>query len=310
LPQDTHYIPRFILKQFKEDGGLYELDKRTGNVQRRSPEAAAQFPDFYAPHIEAGIMGTWDNEASRICRSKVFGRAHVSITPDEKRRLSAWIGLFFVRSPFNHQQMGLHVEAAKSDIRRLVGYLHRNAPSILADLHAHSPGLFWQAMTLFGKTWGRQYLLGSVERRMRNDPGRFVPSTETAFHQHIESQSYLDFAQFIERMTWTWLHCPSGLVIGDSAMGRWHVPTRTPHYGVNRDGVEVTLPFTKELCLLMRKSDCGAVEGENVFCEEAHAGELNHRQIASAVAYAFGPRRLLKPQDGYGFDLEVPQDST
>jgi hypothetical protein len=313
-----HYIPQFILKQFK-DCALYELDKEAKTCAPRSIERAGQYPDFYPPHIEREVMERWDTLAARVCRYKVFGTRCVHLNAEEKRTLSGWAALFFVRCPLNFQQMTAHVEAVAADVEGMMRLISVNALDILARLREKSPAAYTQAITLLGRPCGHQFLLHQVADQIRRNPRLFVPGNREAFFQHIETFSRnveissagepltggIDFAGFINGMAWTWLHCPSGLVIGDNALCRWHVPSGTPNYGISRHNVEVTLPITKELCLLMRHSDSGAADGENAVCSEERSDELNRRQIASAVTKVYGPScRLLGAQDEYGFSLE------
>ena len=300
-----HYLPQFLLKQFRGSSGLWEWDKQTDIVERRNVENAGQFPDFYPPEIERGVMETWDNDAARICRDKVFGKDQIVLTPEQRGRLGVWLGLFFVRIPDNLRQAQRYTAGFGAE--DLVADLRRSPHIALQDFRLWLRDQGQWAIPLLGTVGAYLHFLQMAERSIRDNPERFVPLPESVFHHHIGTKDFEWYGEFLAGLTWTWVRTEGRFVVGDSAIARWHVPTGKPNAGITAEDVELTVPLTQSVCLLMRKRQAGGgPDAGHVTIDTARTAELNTRQIESAVRMVYGPSPgLLKP-DEYGFDASEP----
>lgn len=297
MPDNNHYLPQFILARFK-DRNLWELDKSTGRCEPRAIDKAGRFLDFYPKHIEDSIMTKWDTAAAAVCRRRIFGKSDIRLSGEERLSISTWLALFFVRGPYNFEQISGYAAAIDTD--EIVKYLYRNPFVVLTDFRERNYHHYQLAMRLFGRRNALQYLLMRAELQVRRDPLAFV-NPQKVFHTHIESKPHEQLGSFLAELNWSWLTTDGDFIIADTAIARWHVATSTPHYGINRAGVELTIPFSKTLTLRM---SVNGVENTLVEqCGEETMASLNARQLASAVRMVYAPSpRLLKPHE-CGFEL-------
>ena len=103
MAEKTHYLPQFLLHQFR-GVNLFELDIKTGKVAPRSVGNAGREIDLYPPHLEHGMFERMDNDASRIFRYKLYkryGQDRIVINDEERKVLSEWLLLFAIRVPLN-----------------------------------------------------------------------------------------------------------------------------------------------------------------------------------------------------------------
>lgn len=303
-PQVTHYIPKFVLRLFRDER-LFELDISTGVCSPKSIDnGAGCLPGFYSDFIEKRVMEKWDTAAcNKVFRPKIVGRKHIALNHEERRILSTWLGLFFVRSPFNRKQMTLHIDATVTQTDEMLDLLRKRFIYYLLQVRAEKPHLYRKLRSLLGTAGVKQYIFDEIQRQICERPERHVPDVQDAFDWHINSGSFEHFGAILGLMAWTWIHCSTELVIGDAVVCRWHVSSSTPHYGIHKDGVEITVPLTRHLCLLIRQPTDGITDGDNTECDEARTTELNTRQIQSATRTVYAPYRyLLKKEAEFGFD--------
>jgi hypothetical protein len=115
-----HYVPRLLLRQFADEGGLWELDITTGVCERRNVDNACQHRHLYTKALETGFLSTIDGEADQILKARVYGRESISLTMAERQRLAEWLSTLVHRNPKKSEDTKQFIAKALSDPHSLL----------------------------------------------------------------------------------------------------------------------------------------------------------------------------------------------
>jgi hypothetical protein len=300
-----HFLPRFVLRMFKGDHGLLELDKLGGTCQARNIEIAGQRENFWPEGIEHGLMRLMDDRASKILQSAVFGRKRINLTTDERLALSEWLALWIVRVPKNLERQKLEIMEAQKNPEMGIEILFENNFGAIEAFKGKHPEMYEKIVDFCGgHALARGYMLQLWAKQIREGHQMWLPLPHDSFVQHVESGSCSSFAPMISKMTWTWLSSPNlDFVIGDDPVCRFGTAQNRWDYGIVHGDVEVTIPLAHNLCLLLTNHSTEA--RDVIYAEDEQVLTFNRRQITSALQHIYGPSQTaLRPDDeaaAYGF---------
>lgn len=292
MAEKIHYIPQFVLREFKEPGrSLLELKKGDATAVPRGVDHAGQKPDFWPPDIERKLMGDMDDAAAKILQNKVYGETQIHLTPEERRRLAQWFALWMIRVPKNLGRYRM---------------LHD-------DLMQHPVALVWDYRTQYRARYQ------AMVHRLGSEAAAFLyhlqyweselrpihPPAEAEFHRGLTKDDMVKFADNFERQTWIWVSSgEEDFVIGDDPVCRVGLQANVYDRGLRTGDLQVTIPLSRKLSVMMHKVD----KPDWPIVQEAdpeNSKAFNLRQIQNAVEYVWGPTQVsLRPDDenaAYGF---------
>jgi hypothetical protein len=292
-----HYLPQFLLEEFKSDG-LFELDKQADNVERRKVREGGQEIDLYPPHIEDGLFRRLDTAASRILQKKVYGCDKIKMEGKERHTLAEWLLFFAVRIPLNLQLCTLVSDAWNADPRNALRVLDEDIDILIANIKRESPGSYATSVQQLGGEDRFKHVFQSMlaakvmAREHQETEGRQL------FEQMHISGNHLKYVHHLLKLRWTWLRSNRDFVIGDNPLCRWHTKLARGGNGFNNRDLEITIPLSKRLTLWMHRNYNHA---EAATCNAKRTKELNKRQTDTAVRLVYGPSiRVLRGGDYYG----------
>lgn len=301
MPERIHYIPRFILRQFKADGrSLLEWDKRRGGTASpRSVEIAGQRPDFWPPHVERGVMEWMDDKASKILQRKVYGKPAIRLVKEERRFLAEWFGLWLIRTP-------KHLER----IRRLTDNLSDHPEPLIEDIYRHGmlhvlrhmqqARKFYDWVYRLNRSLSLTYLYALTfwESLIRQKNPLVMPSAERHFQNFLLPENVQVYADHLERMTWVWFSSGElDFVIGDDPVCRLGTGDSRVDRGLRESDIQVTIPLSRKLSIVMSYGNGPDITTVHTAPEEV-VKRSNRRQIFNALEYVYGPSQVaLRPDD-------------
>jgi hypothetical protein len=288
-----HYVPRLLLRQFVDDGGLFELDVRTRECERRNIDKAGQIRHLYNVEGETGILKRMDADAANILHLYVYGRNRVDLSVEHKRILAEWLSTLAHRNP-------KQLTAAKEVLSRLlvdpeavldptldyaaeyIDAVKREAPDLWAEVVAD----------VGGEEAARAAVAADVHEQIRTRQFKGQTSAKDILSRSINQQRSENWAEMLLEFNWIWLHSQHDLIIGDDPLCTWSRRLKHIEYGLAHDDCEVTIPLARDLCLLMQREDVldpGAV----VECDYVNRCKYNNRQLLSATRKVYGPSRQI-----------------
>lgn len=309
----THYLPRFLLKQFRGDC-LLELELATGAIESRSIDNAGSGTDLWPVEIEHGMMGEYDNIAARILSQRVWGKPRIELSASERFDLSRWLVLFMPRTPMIPATFAKMREQFDANPEVVVGIFRDDPGAVIDIIRNDDPEAYQKAIAALGKDAGERRLLEEAIHGVRNRRIPFLPDVAATYRQHLaDVPEVLDrAAATVARMQWTWYRTESGFCLGDDPFCRWHLPSDEPLWGIaDSKAVEMTLPVSSQVTLCVTKRS-GRSESPNLlYCNRKRTRQFNHRQRMSAFTKVYAPSRaLLNPQSRHGFDAALPLSLT
>ncbi len=288
-----HYLPKFLLRRFADQDGLWQFDIHTGNLERRSPENAGQRRHFYSVELETGLLQRIDSEAGAIfARELVDNNGHVLVTAQERQQLARWLALFVMRSPELFENFKSHVESAAKNPDEIVSLIYDDKERCIQDLAESIPDLYEMAIEELGQADGEAFLLEAVARNVRRGKINCLPSPKDAFVAYINDDRMNKFAALLLRFQWVWLRTRDAFIIGDNPLCRWSKRMSKWNYGLNHKDVVVTIPMSRFLCLRLQRAQCRA--NGAVPCDTQTTRKYNARQMLSSVYNVYGPQNVLR----------------
>lgn len=295
----THYLPRFVLRMFS-DGQLLELDKLTGECERRAVENGGQELNLYPPRIEDGLFRHMDNAASKILQKKVYGKPRIVISNEDKLILAEWLLFFAVRIPLNLEICNNMAQEWNANPQNTLDALDRDIDLIVDAVNSQNPdGVSEAVEKLGGMEHFKLVLHGLLRQQVISGQARSLAGGRRTFEQMHESGKHREFISDLFNLRWTWLRTDGDFILGDNPLCRWHLKSRTPNHGIRRRGIEITIPLSRKLTLWMHRNYRHA---DFAVCNGRRTKELNHRQMQAAFRKVYGPsRRALRLGEDYGF---------
>lgn len=288
-----HYVPRFLLRNFVEDGALYELDIRNGAYERRSVDNAGQFRHLYNVEVETGLLKSIDQDAAEILQGHVYGRDRIEIPSSDKRRLAEWLASLVHRNPKK-------LSAAKEFLNRVVddpgSVLDPSidyASEYITAVKREAPDLWAEAdAALGGEEAARAVIAADVNEQLRTRQFKGETTAKDVFSRSINQERSATWAEMLLKFNWAWLRSDGDFIIGDDPLCQWGKRLKHIEYGLEHDDCEVTIPLARNLCLRLQRenvTDPNAV----VECDEGNRSKYNNRQLLAALRKVYGPPRQI-----------------
>lgn len=287
--QNTHYVPEWLLKKFREPY-FFELDIFTGRTQQRNPKTAASDIDLWPPDIEDGLS-VYDNLAAQIYRRKIQGQSHVVLTAKEREDFSRWLAKFYIRSPKRRENAEQFLKEERQSGELVAKVLTERRNEYLTDFKTRNPDWYKKAVNHYGE----QVVNSSIiERAVEYYRGRedVWPEVESVNHFYMRNNASERFAEIIRGYGWYWLRSPHGFVIGDNPLVVWHVESGRWDFGIEREGVQMTLPLGVNVCLLLTQFHVPYGD-ELMECSGPWTRQYNVRQRFAASQFVYGNRPEL-----------------
>jgi len=283
--QITHYIPEWVLWKFRVPS-LYELDIFTGKTELRAPKKAGSGRDLWPNDIE-DRLSEHDNAAARIYREKINGKDRITLTDIERRGFAMWIAHFYVRSPKRLANIEKFLEEEKHDREGLVADLYRDRAAVLEQIKANNAQAYADTVAELGQERADEKILGYCAHYIRTAPAEKFGKAGDIHHHYMRSASTAEYAKILLGYEWVWLYSHHGFVICDDPLVSWHLASRRWEYGIAREGVEVTMPLTLNVCLCLQQH--AAKQKTRLHrISRTEARTLNCRQRLSAIKYVYG----------------------
>lgn len=290
----NHYLPKFLLRGFADQDGLWQFDIHTGNLERRSPEKAGQRRHFYSVELETGLLQTIDGEAGAIfARGLVGNDGRIMVSAQDRQQLARWLALFVLRSPESFENFKSHVATAAKNPDDFVNFLYDDKERCIQELAESMPNLYEMAVEEFGRADGGALLFDAVLQNIRQGRINCLPDPKEAFVDHINRTRMNEIAAYLLRFQWVWLTTRQRFIIGDNPLCRWSKRTNNWNYGLNHKDVVVTIPMTQHVNLRLQRKQCRAARV--VHCDTETTRKYNGRQMLSSVYNVYGPQQVLRP---------------
>lgn len=296
----THYVPQWLLDQFRERK-LFELDKGTGQIAVRSLRKAGSGDDIWPEEIERELMTPHDTKAHRIFRTRIVGHDKVVLGPDDRLEFATWLALFMPRVPYTLANLRQMSDDVRTNPNVPIELLMERKAEVLAVIRKNHPTLYSEFVKEWGQAFAEGWLLAALRRMIRNGEITCAPDPERAYHAHLRITEVPAFAAILSRYQWFWLRTRHRFIIGDNPLVRWHEKSKRWNYGIKRRGVEISIPLTNRLCLLMRKRHV-RYDGRLIVIGQNLTRQLNHRQRMAALGKVYaGNPVLLNSDAAHGF---------
>ncbi|MFM9965764.1 MAG: DUF4238 domain-containing protein [Planctomycetaceae bacterium] len=158
--QNTHYLPEWLLKKFREPL-LYELDIFTGKAEPRNPRKAGSAQDLWPEDIEDSLS-IHDNRAARIYREKIAGKKRIVLSDSERMDFARWLAQFHVRIPNTREDFRELLEAHKGNPEVVFEVMSQNRENYLRIIRNSDPELYDDALKELGQDKAEECLLGML----------------------------------------------------------------------------------------------------------------------------------------------------
>lgn len=287
--QNTHYLPEWLLKKFREPL-LYELDVFAGKAEPRNPGKAGSAQDLWPEDIEDNLS-IHDNRAALIykerIREKIAVKKRIVLSDSERLDFARWLAQFHVRIPNTREDFRELLEAHKGNPDVVFEVMSQNRQNYLQIIRSSNPDLFDDALKELGQDKAEECLLGMLAEQVASSETFRWPDHENLHQQYMRKNKSEDFACQLCDYEWVWLYSWYGFVIGDNPLVRWHAKSQRWNYGINRRGVEITMPLGVNLCLRLdqRPRHHG---GHIITCTKQETRVYNCRQRLASIKYVYG----------------------
>lgn len=237
-------------------------------------------------------MGGPDNDASRIYNKRIRWKRRIVLTPEEKQRFAVWLALFWARIPKTYQSVVDWIGEFEEDPRHIKEIIAKNRTGVLSLIREGNPERYTEVVNAMGKSVAETHLLTELFKKYEAGEFSLHLQADNTYHFHLREFASEEVVRHLVQYTWVWLSSDTGFVIGDNPLVRWHDKTRTWDVGIHRHGVEITIPLSKSLCLLIEKPR-RRYDGCLVHCNSGRTRELNLRQRFASVNHVYGPKEDL-----------------
>ncbi len=282
--QNTHYIPEWVLKRFR-DPILLELDIFTGLTKPRNPGRAGSGQDLWPEDIEDGLS-VHDNAAARIFRNKINGREAIFLTHDERMQFALWLSQFAVRVPDIREHFRHHLEEERKNPEFIRNVVRKNVHHFVESARRSDPEAFDELVDDLGMEEVERWIVDGCTNQIAVT-GQYLPTYESLHHYYMRNNSSEKYAAKLCEYHWSWYRTQSAFVIGDNPLIRWHEKSQRWNYGIKRPGVEITMPITVNLCLRLTRTIRRNPE-QVKRCTERQTRIFNVRQRLAAVRCVYG----------------------
>lgn len=309
----THFLPQFLMERFRR-GGLFELEISTGTIRQRSLKNAGSGDDLWPAEIEMGMMGEYDDAASKILRAKVWDRNRIDLMLADREALGCWLALFMPRVPIVLETFIKVREEFDANPELAVQVMYDNPQEVLAIMQKDDPARYDQTIAELGKESGERALIELAVGRVRRKEVPYLPDPSATHHQHLldAEPEMRKMGKRIARMHWTWYRSKVGFCISDDPFVRWGTTLKAPAWNIpDHKNVEVTMPVSHELTLCITKRSNRRESTDVVACDRNRTRTFNHRQRVTALKHVYAcDRALLNPAAKHGFDVPLPEAIT
>ncbi|HEV2292266.1 MAG TPA: DUF4238 domain-containing protein [Tepidisphaeraceae bacterium] len=289
---DTHYLPQFLLKGFAGPDGIYELNKTTQVCERRGIKNAGMQRHLYPPDLEQGYLQNIDGTAATIFAKRIKDRMRIRLAPEERKLLSEWLSLFAMRSPKKLAKLKDHLANEKADHMGGVRLLREKADEYIEFLRSRHLDAYEADVARYGEQEVRRELLADLEQRILSGELKYIPEAKDVHAKYITQDRAREFAEWLMRLNWSWVHSNYGLVIGDDPLCQWSTQRGVWEYGIVFRDIEITMPFSKHLCLRISRTIPASELVTS--CGREMSRRFNHRQILSCIQKFLGPSERME----------------
>lgn len=291
-----HYVPAFLLEQFKDAGGLYQLVTADATCRPKNPDNCGFIRHLYRQVLETGLLKDIDTEVARICQRWIWGRKAgdvIELRPWQKARIAEWIGLATIRTPRRLQHFQRYVDEAKDNPQIAVDVLYSGRERALEVMRASSPAAYRELVEVLGRSKAETWMMITAQGAIRNGKVNYLPNPKESFNDYINQDRIARYAKHLLRMQWTWFYSAHGFVISDNPMAVWHRSRNNwqEDYGIARKGIEITFPFTRSLCLRLRRRQIRT--HRVLYCNGRNTRRFNRRQLLGSYQRVFGPSKRI-----------------
>lgn len=281
----THYLPQWLLRQF-ENEQLIQVDLASGERKIRTPYSSGYRPNMWEEGIEKGLMGIHDNSAADIFYKFIQGKDRIILPVAERLEFAKWLAVMIPRVPNTTEHIKQMLKEANENPEIAVHLLHQRRESLLDRMRKRNPKEFASAEATWGKVLWEDFLMTMNEMLIRTKQVNYIPSEKEVYNVHLKDFDPPKYARILCHYQWVWLYRPNGFIIGDNPLIRWHRPKSKHNAGVNQSNVEVTMPLSSHLCLLMRKR-WKRYDGTLVRCSARQSRVFNRRQKLAAISFVY-----------------------
>lgn len=294
----THYLPQFLLQEFKGDG-LFELDKQTGGIERRNVRAGGQIVDLYPQHIERGLFRQLDTSAARILQGRVYGQSRIELNTGEQEALAEWLVFFAVRIPRNLDLCNRISDAWNDNPYNTLDVLDGDFGQIMTGIKTEFPERYEDAVEYYGSAEKfEQVFHGLLAAKLLFRQNQLVEGRKV-FEQMHTSGTHKSFIHHLLKMRWTWVRTNGEFIIGDNPLCRWHTKKKVAGHGLGNRDLEITIPLSKRVTLWMHRNYNH--EGL-VVCNAKRTRELNKSRLILLCALLMS-HRLVRSRVVSGMGL-------
>ena len=283
---NRHYLPEWLLWKFREPL-LYELDIFTGKVELRNPEKAGSAQDLWPQDIEDNLT-THDTQAAQIYREKIKGKnLRIVLSDSDRMDFALWLAQFPVRVPNTREDFRDLLDAQKGNPETIFKVLSQNRVKYLRAYRDRDPELYGDTVKELGESKAEECILEILAKQVASSETFHWPEHDELHHNYLRKNKSEDFARRFCECEWVWLYSWYGFVIGDNPLIRWHAKSQRWNYGINKSGVEITIPLGLNLCLRLdqRPRHHG---GHIIKCNKQETRLYNCRQRFGATKYVYG----------------------
>lgn len=300
-----HYIPQFYLKGFTDPTcpaeqepyiWLYEKGKKTS--RKRAPKNVANKPYYYAAETDNGLISTPEVSLSKIESSaalilRKLADNHTSFTPEERLDFSIFIALMFLRVPRH---------------RKNIEDSYLNLVQMITRMIVSKEEYFRNSVRRFEEKTGNRIDMPIGEfYNFVKDESRYELVISPNVSLRYLFKISVDLAPVLAKMNWLFLKAKGGrayFLTSDCPVAL-SSPKAHPFYGTGfgTKSVEVTLPLSRDICLL---ATWQKMEGyQNVTDNIVEIA--NQRTIAFALKEVYSSEQSLKVQNLINKYSENPQ---
>lgn len=292
------------MKRFSGPSGLWQFSNRDGGFERRNVKKAGQQRGLYPDELEAGYLQRIDGEASVLLRNLIWsGPKAPQLSNDSRCLLSRWISLFALRIPKVMGDFENMVDAASKDPDQAIDVLNKNRKQVIEILEQTSPEAFSALKKDLGFDAAVEYAIFNFSIAVRAGRIKFTPDAKDCFGDFINTNRIENYAKRIRNRHWLWLRSDSDFIVGDNPLCRWHKNEQKWNYGIDRQGLEITIPINNRITLQIQKKQ--ASEKYFIPIDRKRVRELNWRQLMSSYKYVYGSESSLRPMAKFCVEMAM-----